>query len=71
MINGLTRYIGDVVDQQVPNQWRWQGHRVCIVDGTTITMPDTAVNQQAFPQQSVQKPGLGFPICRLVGITCL
>ena len=34
-------------------------------------MPDTAQNQKVYPQQSVQKPGLGFPICRLVGITCL
>ncbi len=67
----ITRYVGEVVDQQVPNQWRWQGRRVHIVDGTTITMPDTAQNQKVYPQQSVQKPGLGFPICRLVGITCL
>lgn len=71
MVDGLTRYIGDLVDQQLPDQWCWQGRRVRIVDGTTITMADTADNQQAFPQQSVQKQGLGFPICRVVGITCL
>ena len=34
-------------------------------------MPDTETNQQQFPQQGGQLPGLGFPICRLVGITCL
>jgi hypothetical protein len=34
-------------------------------------MPDTENNQQQFPQQGEQLPGLGFPICRLVGITCL
>jgi hypothetical protein len=34
-------------------------------------MPDTAANQAAFPQQCGQQPGLGFPICRIVGITCL
>jgi hypothetical protein len=34
-------------------------------------MPDTPANQTAFPQQRGQQPGLGFPICRLVGITCL
>ncbi|MCP5010922.1 MAG: IS4 family transposase, partial [Aestuariibacter sp.] len=71
MVDGLTQHIGDLVDQQVSDQWCWQGRRVRIVDGTTVTMPDTAENQQAFPQQSVQKPGLGFPICRIVGITCL
>jgi len=34
-------------------------------------MPDTVANQAVFPQQRGQKPGLGFPICRIVGITCL
>src|ERR1019366_1848610 len=37
-------------------------------DGSCVTAPDTAENQKAFPQQSVQKPGCGFPIIRLVGL---
>jgi len=69
MISGLTRHIADLVDQQVSGHWH--GRRVHIVDGTTISLPDTVQNQSAYPQQSVQKPGLGFPICRVVGITCL
>ncbi len=55
----------------VPEQWRWRGRPVRLVDGTTVTMPDTAANQAAFPQQRGQQPGLGFPLCRLVGIMCL
>ncbi|MFT5098914.1 MAG: hypothetical protein ACI9HY_001028 [Planctomycetaceae bacterium] len=42
-----------------------------IVDGTTITMPDTDENQGVYPQQGGQKPGLGFPISRLVAVTDL
>lgn len=34
-------------------------------------MPDTPANQETYPQQRSQKPGLGFPISRIVGITCL
>ena len=34
-------------------------------------MPDTPKNQEAYLQQSGQKPGLGFPICRMVGVICL
>lgn len=71
MVSCLTQHLGGLIDAQVPDDWRWQGRRVRIVDGTTLTMPDTPANQAAFPQQSNQKPGLGFPICRLVGITCL
>jgi hypothetical protein len=34
-------------------------------------MPDTADNQAVFPQQSNQKPGLGFPIARMVALISL
>lgn len=71
LVSQLTRYLGEQIDTQCRHEWRWQGRRVRIVDGTTVTMPDTADNQVAFPQQRGQQPGLGFPICRLVGITCL
>jgi len=71
MVSGLTRYLGACIDSQSPENWLWKSRRVCLVDGTTMTMPDTPENQGRFPQQGAQKPGLGFPICRFVGITCL
>ena len=71
MVTDLTRYLGQEIDHHLPQRWLWQGRRVRLVDGTTLTMPDSDDNQRAFPQQRGQKPGLGFPICRLVGITCL
>lgn len=71
MVCSLAQQLADVIDEQIPDQWRWQGRRVRIVDGTTVTLPDTQANQVVFPQQRGQKPGLGFPICRIVGITCL
>ena len=49
----------------------WMGREVLVADGSCVTAPDTAENQQAFPQQSVQKPGCGFPIIRLVGLLSL
>jgi hypothetical protein len=49
----------------------WCGHRVLVVDGCTVTAPDTPANQQAYPQQSVQKPGCGYPILRLVALLSL
>ena len=71
MVRDLTRFTGQLIDQKVCDKWRWQGRRVRIVDGTTVTLPDTPENQKRYPQLSAQKPGLGFPMCRLVGITCL
>lgn len=37
-----------------------------MVDGTTVSLPDTPANQAAYPQQSNQKVGLGFPLSRVV-----
>lgn len=71
MVRSLTRHVGQQMDEQVTEAWRWQGRRVRLVDGTTTTLPDTPENQARYPQQSNQAPGLGFPICRLVGLTCL
>ena len=39
-----------------------------MVDGTTLSMPDTAQNQNDYPRSDTQQPGVGFPLCRLVGI---
>jgi acetolactate synthase regulatory subunit len=43
---------------------------VKIVDGSTVSMPDTKSLQKAFPQQNQQKPGVGFPIARIVVLFC-
>ncbi len=42
-----------------------------LIDGTTVSMPDTNTNQARFPQSRGQKPGLGFPVARLVAIVSL
>ncbi len=67
----LATEIGQNLHALIPSQWNWKGHRIVIVDGTTVLMPDTQVNQECFPQQSNQKPGLGFPIARIVVLTSL
>ena len=71
MVTQLTRFLGSHIEQQSEPGWLWQDRHIKVVDGTTVTMPDTALNQVEYPQQSGQKEGLGFPICRLVGVTSL
>jgi hypothetical protein len=63
--------VGRALDARVDSKWLWKGRRVYMFDGTTVTMPDTAQNQQAYPQVYNQKPGLGFPIARVGAITSL
>jgi hypothetical protein len=57
--------------QAIATKDLWCGHVVRVVDGTTVTLPDTPANQERYPQQSVQRPGCGFPILRLTGLFSL
>jgi hypothetical protein len=40
--------VGRRLDDQADRRWLWQGRRVYLFDGTTVTMPDTAKNQAAY-----------------------
>ncbi|NNE63330.1 MAG: IS4 family transposase [Gammaproteobacteria bacterium] len=71
LISEMTRFLGSHINRNSPTEGSWYGRHVRIVDGTTVTMPDTPLNQAMYPQQGGQSVGLGFPICRVVGITCL
>ena len=70
MVSSLARHTGREIAASAPGAWQWRGRPVRLVDGTTVTLPDTSANQ-AYPQSHNQKPGLGFPLCRIVGLVCL
>jgi hypothetical protein len=67
----LTEKIADQLERQAARQQLWWGRRVKIVDGSSLSMPDTEANQTLYPQPSAQKPGCGFPIMRLLVIFSL
>ena len=71
MISTLARQTGGILTEGATSWWQWRGRAVRLVDGTTVTLPDTEANQDAYRQSSSQKAGLGFPICRVVGLLCL
>jgi hypothetical protein len=67
----LVREVGRELHVSVPEYGRLAGRPVKLVDGTTVSMPDTPENQAAYPQAKTQKPGVGFPIMRIVGLLSL
>jgi hypothetical protein len=67
----LTRHVGNELLKQAPPEWSWHGRAVKVVDGSTVSMPDTEANQKEYPQPSSQQPGLGFPIMRFVVVFAL
>lgn len=66
LLSRLALPLGDELERQAAPDWQWKGRRVLLGDGTTVSGPDTPANQAAYPQHANQKPGLGFPLIRLV-----
>jgi hypothetical protein len=53
------------------DQWKWNGRSVFIVDGSSVSMPDTPENQQKYPQPPQQATGVGFPLARIAVLLSL
>jgi putative transposase len=71
VIRRLALQVADRCEDQVPSRWLWKERRVHLVDGSTVSMPDTISNQRDYPQPTSQQPGLGFPIARMVVLLSL
>lgn len=71
LLRQLALQVGRRLERQVPDAWCWQGRHIHLVDGFTVQAPDTPENQQDYPQPPSQKPGLGFPMLRLVVVLSL
>jgi hypothetical protein len=71
VVQRLAQGVAERCEQEAPDEWRWKGRRVKLVDGTTLSMPDTPENQAEYPQPDSQAEGLGFPLLRVVALTSL
>lgn len=63
-LHELSVEVAAEVQSQAASKWLWKGQHAKLIDGFTFTMPDTVKNQAEYPQQTGQKPGVGFPIAR-------
>jgi hypothetical protein len=71
LLHRVHQHLSDRMEANVPRDRLWRGRSVKVVDGTGLSMPDTAENQAAYPQSCSQKPGCGFPLLKLVGLFSL
>jgi hypothetical protein len=53
------------LEEKVTTEYLWCGRSVKVIDGSSVSMPDTVENQKTYPQPSSQKPGCGFPIAKI------
>jgi hypothetical protein len=68
LLRRLMQATGQGLEAHAEPSWKWPGRTVKLVDGTTVSMPDTPANQADYPQPAGQAPGVGFPQARLVGL---
>jgi hypothetical protein len=67
----LCKHLGVQLERCAAPLWGWRGRAVKLFDATTVSMPDTPLNQQTWPQSGRQQPGLGFPIARIGALISL
>lgn len=66
LVRTLVRLIARRIDRTAQTDWLWKGRPVKVADGSTVLMPDTLENREAFPPRRNQVNGVSFPIARLV-----
>ena len=71
VIRRLTMEVAQGCERAICRNWLWHGRHVKLVDGTTVSMPDTEENREEYPQPSIQEEGLGFPLARMVVLMSL
>jgi hypothetical protein len=69
--SAVARLVGRNLDERVDRRWLWRGRRVCLFDGTTVSMPDTAQNRAEYPLAYNQVPGTSFAIARVGAVISL
>jgi hypothetical protein len=64
----LQKLFGNVaqnLSEKVATENLWCGRNVKVIDGSSVSMPETIENQKAYPQPKSQKLGCGFPIAKI------
>lgn len=67
-LSGMACDIASELESQSESTWLWKGKHIKLIDGSTVSMPDTIANQDRYPQSFSQEVGIGFPIARIAAI---
>jgi hypothetical protein len=66
LLQNLVRQTGQLAAAATDPAWLWKGRHVKVVDGSTLTMPDSPANRQAYPRARQCGRAVGFPLVRVV-----
>jgi hypothetical protein len=62
------RVLFELLAGPAPGAPRWRGLLVCAIDGTTLSVPDSAANLTRYSRQSGNHGGSGYPLIRMLTI---
>lgn len=65
LLENLFGQAAQKLEEQVMPEYLWCARHVKVIDGSTVSMPDSVENQEAYPQPTSQKPACGFPIAKV------
>jgi hypothetical protein len=67
----IFRELGHRALRRAPTAWKFFGRDVKVVDGTTVSMPETEENCEEYPLADPARAGLSFPLARLIVVFSL
>jgi hypothetical protein len=65
LLEKLFNFSAQSLEEKVTTEYLWCGRNVKVIDGSTVSMPDTIENQKEYPQPSTQKERCGFPVAKI------
>jgi hypothetical protein len=68
LLQRLLTHIVDALRDSLLDDGRWHGHRTFLLDGSSVSMPDTEELQKEYGQPGQQAKGCGFPVMHLLAI---
>ena len=70
-LNEINNKVVESFDKKSCQNHLWLGRKVKVVDGSSVSMPDTKENQKLYPQPYGQKKGCGIRVMRIVAMFSL
>jgi hypothetical protein len=57
LVRRLSRAVAERLSARQAEHWKWRGREIKLIDGTTVSMPDTTDNRKNFPSSKGKKGG--------------
>jgi hypothetical protein len=64
VFHALLKKTAALFESVTASDFRWLGHRVWLIDGSSFSMPDVPELQRHFGQPGCQRTGCGFPVAK-------